>query len=107
LRLHQPLAESREEEELAAEAEEPGSRRLQDKLQAEARANLPVAEEGIKPVWRQEADQEGLVSEDGFAFDMLPEPGSDLDVQLKHLQMLTDKETARVAEVIKIVGEWQ
>lgn len=102
VRLHQPLAESREEEELAAEAEEPGSRRLQDKLQAEARANLPVAEEGIKPVWRQEADQEGLVSEDGFAFDMLPEPGSDLDVQLKHLQMLTDKETARVAEVIKM-----
>ncbi len=101
VRLHQPLAESREEE-LAAEAEEPGSRRLQDKLQAEARANLPVAEEGIKPVWRQEADQEGLVSEDGFAFDMLPEPGSDLDVQLKHLQMLTDKETARVAEVIKM-----
>jgi len=33
--------------------------------------------------------------------DALPEPGSDFSVQLKHLQMLADKETARVAEVIK------
>ena len=33
--------------------------------------------------------------------DSLPEPGSDFSVQLKHLQLLADKETARVAEVIK------
>ena len=33
--------------------------------------------------------------------DSLPEPGSDFGVQLKHLQLLADKETARVAEVIK------
>lgn len=31
----------------------------------------------------------------------LPPPGSELEVQLKHLQLLVDKETARVAEVVK------
>ncbi|MCS3460284.1 flagellar M-ring protein FliF [Aeromonas sp. BIGb0445] len=33
--------------------------------------------------------------------DALPEPGSELEVQLKHLQLLVDKDTARVAEVVK------
>ncbi|ALP41321.1 hypothetical protein WL1483_1902 [Aeromonas schubertii] len=31
----------------------------------------------------------------------LPEPGSELEVQLRHLQLLVDKDTDRVAEVIK------
>jgi flagellar M-ring protein FliF len=31
----------------------------------------------------------------------LPEPGSELEVQLKHLQLLVEKDTDRVAEVIK------
>ena len=31
----------------------------------------------------------------------LPPPGSELEVQLKHLRLLVDKETTRVAEVIK------
>ncbi|MCF5890003.1 lateral flagellar M-ring protein FliFL [Aeromonas veronii] len=33
--------------------------------------------------------------------DSLPEPGSELEVQLKHLQLLVEKDTARVAEVFK------
>ena len=33
--------------------------------------------------------------------DSLPEPGSELEVQLKHLQLLVEKDTARVAEVIR------
>ncbi|WP_167334789.1 lateral flagellar M-ring protein FliFL [Aeromonas finlandensis] len=31
----------------------------------------------------------------------LPEPGSELEVQLKHLQLLVEKDTARVAEVVR------
>ncbi|QXB56337.1 lateral flagellar M-ring protein FliFL [Aeromonas sp. FDAARGOS 1415] len=33
--------------------------------------------------------------------EALPEPGSELEVQLKHLQLLVDKDTARVAEVVR------
>lgn len=44
---------------------------------------------------------EQLLQQDHFDLDNLPEPGSDFDYQLKHLQLLADKETARVAEVIK------
>lgn len=32
----------------------------------------------------------------------LPPPGSEFDVQLQHLQLLAEKETARVAEVVKL-----
>lgn len=46
--------------------------------------------------------QAGGVSGNDFELASLPEPGSDLEVQLKHLQLLADKETARVAEVIKL-----
>lgn len=37
-----------------------------------------------------------------ISLDELPEVGSDLDVQLKHLHMLVDQETTRVTEVIKM-----
>ncbi len=33
--------------------------------------------------------------------ESLPEPGSELEVQLKHLQLLVEKDTARVAEVVR------
>lgn len=33
--------------------------------------------------------------------EALPEPGSELEVQLKHLQLLVGKDTARVAEVVR------
>ncbi|MDD9211404.1 lateral flagellar M-ring protein FliFL [Aeromonas dhakensis] len=33
--------------------------------------------------------------------EALPEPGSELEVQLKHLQLLVEKDTARVAEVVR------
>jgi flagellar M-ring protein FliF len=33
--------------------------------------------------------------------EALPESGSELEVQLKHLQLLVDKDTARVAEVVR------
>ncbi|WP_368178070.1 lateral flagellar M-ring protein FliFL [Aeromonas sp. R7-1] len=36
-----------------------------------------------------------------LALEALPEPGSELEVQLKHLQLLVDKDTARVAEVVR------
>ena len=37
-----------------------------------------------------------------LSVDELPPVGSDLDVQLKHLHLLVDQETARVTEVIKL-----
>ncbi|WP_115719455.1 flagellar basal-body MS-ring/collar protein FliF [Gallaecimonas mangrovi] len=54
-------------------------------------------------------DEEGEGDEDSDALDdetrdllaSLPPPGSELDVQLKHLQLLVDKETTRVTEVVK------
>ena len=33
--------------------------------------------------------------------ESLPEPGSELEVQLQHLQLLVEKDTARVAEVVR------
>ncbi len=33
--------------------------------------------------------------------EALPEPGSELEVQLQHLQLLVEKDTARVAEVVR------
>jgi flagellar M-ring protein FliF len=36
-----------------------------------------------------------------FDMESLPEPGSELEVQLKHLQLLVEKDTARVAEVVR------
>lgn len=53
-----------------------------------ARADLPPA-------------RSAAVAGPQLKLDDLPAPGSDFSVQLQHLQMLADKETARVAEVIK------
>ena len=55
------------------------------------------------------ATGKGLIHADGHMnprisslnIDTLPEPGSELEVQLKHLQLLVEKDTARVAEVVK------
>lgn len=66
-----------------------------------------VADADIAAMLNDVAQQQG----GGAAADMwdpaadmgdLPPVGSDFDLQLKHLQMLVDKETARVTDVIKL-----
>lgn len=47
------------------------------------------------------ADNEMEPDPSTFEMATLPEPGSDLEVQLKHLQLLVEKDTARVAEVVR------
>ncbi|QFI55892.1 hypothetical protein [Aeromonas simiae] len=45
--------------------------------------------------------EEKVALDDLMDLDALPEPGSELEVQLRHLQLLVEKDTDRVAEVIK------
>ncbi|MGL4753513.1 MAG: flagellar basal-body MS-ring/collar protein FliF [Aeromonadaceae bacterium] len=97
VRLHQPQVETEDEPTaaLALADTEPGLRRRDDALLSEPQVSkVPLATAA--------RGDDGGVAYDGFELEMLPEPGSDLEVQLKHLQLLADKETARVAEVIKL-----
>lgn len=50
------------------------------------------ADKALSPAQQPEPEEQTL---------SLPPPGSELEVQLKHLRLLVDKETIRVAEVIK------
>lgn len=98
VRLPQPHMDDPAAVEAKQETEAKERQRISDVLSAmEGGAGPSTA---VQPTTVTELD--GLVNEPGFEFDMLPEPGSDLDVQLKHLQLLADKETARVAAVIKL-----
>jgi flagellar basal-body M-ring protein/flagellar hook-basal body protein (fliF) len=99
VRLHQPMADEKSDETGTAEllpVTEGGARRYEDKLAQHALAD----ETGGAVLYAM--GQAGGVSGNEFDLASLPEPGSDLEVQLKHLQLLADKETARVAEVIKL-----
>lgn len=99
VRLHQPVADEKIGETSPAEllpVTEGSARRYEDKL---AQHSLED-ETGGAVLYAM--GQAGGVSGNDFEFAALPEPGSDLEVQLKHLQLLADKETARVAEVIKL-----
>ncbi len=51
----------------------------------------------------QRLSEKGLHSHHGLevASDLLPPPGSPLDVQLKHLQLIANEEPSRVAEILK------
>ena len=99
VRLHQPIPEEQSNEVSTAEllpVTEGNTRRYEDKL-----AQHSLGEEmGGGVLYAM--GQAGGVSGNDFELASLPEPGSDLEVQLKHLQLLADKETARVAEVIKL-----
>lgn len=99
MRLHQPIPEEQSNEVSTAEllpVTEGNTRRYEDKL-----AQHSLGEEmGGGVLYAM--GQAGGVSGNDFELASLPEPGSDLEVQLKHLQLLADKETARVAEVIKL-----
>ena len=99
VRLHQPIPEEQSNEVSTAEllpVTEGNTRRYEDKL-----AQHSLGEEmGGGVLYAM--GQAGGVSGNDFELASLPEPGSDLEVQLKHLQLLADKETERVAEVIKL-----
>lgn len=58
-------------------------------------ALLNEEQQGEQELAEQEEDDEAQM------LASLPPPGSELEVQVKHLQLLVDKETVRVAEVIK------
>ncbi|KHT62912.1 hypothetical protein RJ45_14845 [Photobacterium gaetbulicola] len=76
-------------------------------------ANIPPAggsEQDLADALLDSIAQGGMVAEESptasseeFDFDLstLPPPGSELEVQVKHLQKLTEVEPERVAEVIK------
>lgn len=75
-------------EEAADEAEIPAL--LAETDDAEAAAEQPAT-----------ANQETAKTSADAPEMTLPPPGSELEVQVKHLQMLVDHETVRVAEVVK------
>lgn len=58
----------------------------------DATANPESKTKALAPAEQPEPEEQVL---------SLPPPGSELEVQLKHLRLLVDKETTRVAEVIK------
>ncbi|MED5526525.1 MAG: flagellar basal-body MS-ring/collar protein FliF [Pseudomonadota bacterium] len=68
-----------------------------DKSAATAEA-LALAEQAAQAESRQGELEE---DDENAMLATLPPPGSEWDVQLKHLQLLVDKETVRVAEVVK------
>lgn len=69
--------------------------------------SFTAADSDIEALLNDVAAQRGNGNQamsDDFSLDLeeLPDVGSDFDAQLKHLQLLVDKETARVTEVIKL-----
>ena len=100
VRLHQPLPDEKAEVGTTAEllpVNETGARRYEDKLTQQ----MGLTDEADMGMLYAMGRGSGASGND-FDLASLPEPGSDLEVQLKHLQLLADKETARVAEVIKL-----
>lgn len=72
----------------------------QSGLQAKRTNEAPSLASPVNTLIKAELPVEPPVS--SVDLDALPDPSSELDVQLKHLQLLVDKDTARVAEVIKL-----
>ena len=56
----------------------------------------------LNDVAMQQGDRPTLSDNSPLDLDDLPAVGSDFDMQLQHLQLLVDKETARVTDVIKL-----
>ncbi|CAM3826893.1 Flagellar M-ring protein [Vibrio aerogenes CECT 7868] len=91
--MHLTGADRRDPEaEAAAEQDEPVYDNLQtrEEREREEALNRRLAEKGI-------SGSNGL----DVGSDMLPPPGSPLEIQLKHLQLIANEEPQRVAEVLK------
>ena len=91
--MHLTGADRRERElDVAPPPEEPYYENLQtrEEREREEALNRRLEEKGIKA-------STGL----DVTSDMLPPPGSPLEIQLKHLQLIANEEPARVAEVLK------
>ena len=88
-----PNAEASEEQE--DEAQEP-TVGLSMRREADALLEGTSARDGL---FHAEHKMEPRFS--SLDLEALPEPGSELEVQLKHLQLLVEKDTARVAEVVR------
>lgn len=91
--MHLTGADRRDRElEVAPPPEEPYYENLQtrEEREREDALNRRLEEKGIKA-------STGL----DVTSDMLPPPGSPLEIQLKHLQLIANEEPARVAEVLK------
>lgn len=56
----------------------------------------------LNDVAMQQGDRPTLSDNSPLDLDDLPAVGSDFDMQLQHLQLLVDKDTARVTDVIKL-----
>ena len=91
VRTQQPVATPNEE---AQQEQEP-----ELGLALQRRGDEALAAPHGKGLIRADEEQEPHFA--ALDLDALPEPGSELEVQLKHLQLLVDKDTARVAEVVK------
>lgn len=93
VRIHhpEPVVDDEQDDESAEQATGAiaHQRRVADELEAQPMAHGLIRHEG----------ESAALSELDLA--ALPEPGSELEVQLRHLQLLVDKDTDRVAEVIK------
>lgn len=91
--MHLTGADRRSQElEFAPPPEEPYYENLQtrEEREREDALNRRLEEKGIKA-------SSGL----DVSSDMLPPPGSPLEIQLKHLQLIANEEPERVAEVLK------
>ncbi|XAW88899.1 flagellar basal-body MS-ring/collar protein FliF [Vibrio sp. CDRSL-10 TSBA] len=91
--MHLTGADRRDRElDVAPPPEEPYYENLQtrEEREREEALNRRLEEKGIKA-------STGL----DVTSDMLPPPGSPLEIQLKHLQLIANEEPARVAEVLK------
>ncbi|MDE5176397.1 flagellar basal-body MS-ring/collar protein FliF [Vibrio fluvialis] len=91
--MHLTGADRRSQElEFAPPQEEPYYENLQtrEEREREDALNRRLEEKGIKA-------SSGL----DVSSDMLPPPGSPLEIQLKHLQLIANEEPERVAEVLK------
>ncbi len=93
---HLTNADKRRQEQLASEeaaAEEEDYSQLQtrEEREHEEMLNRRLSEQGLSSA------SNGL----DMSRDMLPPPGSPLEVQLKHLQLIANEESERVAEILK------
>ncbi|MGL4205337.1 MAG: flagellar basal-body MS-ring/collar protein FliF [Aeromonadaceae bacterium] len=102
VRMQQP--EAAEQETLSGEAELALEGPALNRAAGDARGQMRMSDFEVSNMMGQLGlgQEEGrLVGDEGLDLECLPEPGSDLELQLKHLQLLADKETVRVAEVIR------
>ncbi|EPA8367704.1 flagellar basal-body MS-ring/collar protein FliF [Vibrio fluvialis] len=91
--MHLTGADRRSQElEFAPPPEEPYYENLQTREEREREDAL-----------NRRLEEKGIIASSGLdvSSDMLPPPGSPLEIQLKHLQLIANEEPERVAEVLK------